>query len=762
VETADAFDGTMEKILATDPRVARNELYLQPVSIFWGRVPERVGRNTILKLLFPDDGQANPIQKLWIVLLHCRNVHVHFSAPVNPNIEGNPAESTKRVRRMLQVEFNRERTLALGPQLYDFNSMAADIIAAPETQNFLSSQNKNRTKIESDMVRYLAEISASFHYFTALAFERMLDFVWTRIFQGIRVRNFESIAQIAKQGSVIWMPCHRSHLDYMVLSYILKKRGIALPHIAAGINLNFWPVGLILRRSGAFFIRRSFQGNRVYSHAFSQYVSYLLKNGFPVEFFHEGGRTRIGKLLSPKRGMLNMCVASLIQNKQENCYFVPIYIGFEKVMEGDAYARELRGSKKTKESFFSFLASLKNLFENYGQVDVSFGTPIRFGTAWTEFFTNRPQYGVVSSLAHITPELDSRDRGVQDFVKHLARRVNTGINSAATASGTAILASILLTQNNSHVSRTWLAQKIEILHWAIDVLREKLSWPVATNTGAENSTDYMLQSRAPVSIDSQTSGSVEVISLPFPGPQNLEDTVQNIIHSALSWKFLLPDTQLGGEHVTKNSHLEDNLWWYRGNIFHLCAIPGIAAAILLDLEPNDRNLNELTWWTTAIRKLWEEELYWPESTPSHLLAETGAHILSELGVLTVDENGRIKLTDNENNLEHLYFFANIVRPERELYSLQIAAALELHEKQGHFTRDELMTHVAQAHRAAFLRGAAMQPAQHSQVFGRRVFDALVHVDLFRSAENNTFRLSSENLSPILYFFETTVWRDFFK
>ncbi len=782
VETSEIFDTTMESILRSDPRIAKKKLLLQPVSIFWGRVPERVGRNAILKLLFPDDGHANPIQKIWIVLLHFRNIHVHFSTPIDPSKELATDESTvqkpvtsetltpellraRRVRRTLQIELNRERNLALGPELYDFNSMVTDILSNPETKKLVAGSSKNTKSVESEIIRYLAEITSRFNYLTAIAFERILDFVWTRIFQGIRIRNFENIAQIAKQGSVIWMPCHRSHLDYMVLSYVLKKRGIGLPHIAAGINLNFWPIGLILRRSGAFFLRRSFQGNRVYSHAFSQYVSYLLRNGFPIEFFQEGGRTRIGKLLAPKRGMLNMCVSSIIQNQQENCYLVPIYLGYEKVMEDDAYAQELLGSKKKKETLFHFVASLRNLFENYGQVDISFGEPIRFGDYWNEFFSKNPQYGHLPEFSRIQPDLDPRDKGVQDFVKSLARRVNMGVNSAATASGTAIMATILLAMSEQRLPRKLLCEKIEILHWVIDSIRTKLQWHVATNSGTENSNDYMLSSRIPTNHNSnnpENVENVEIISVPLFGTQNLDTIASNIIQSALSWKFLLPNSSTESEDVCRNPLREENLWWYRGTVFHLCAIPGIVSAILLDLAPDDRSVSEVEWRLDSIRKLWQEELYWHDNTSSHKIAEAGLQILKELEVISISPNGRISLSPNENSLEHIYFFADIVRPERELYSLQVTAALALVQEKGSFTREDLLQRVIQAHRAAFLRGAALQTAQHSQVFGRRVFDALVHVDIFRATENNHFTVATERLSPIQYFFETSVWRDFLR
>jgi glycerol-3-phosphate O-acyltransferase len=272
----------------------------------------------------------------------------------------------------------------------------------------------------------------------------------------------------------------------------------------------------------------------------------------------------------------------------------------------------------------------------------------------------------------------------------------------------------------------------------------------------------MIQSREPTLAERAGSHKMEIVSLPFPTTQSLESTINNIIHNGITWKFLLQNTEQGSEDLCRNPFREENLWWYRGTAFHLFAIPGIVSSILLDLDANDRHVSEVEWWVNAIRKLWEIELFWPENTPSHKIAEVGLHILTELNVIKINENGQIRITEDENNLEHIYFFADLVRPERELYSLQVTAALDLSEQHGSFTKDALIEKVVEAHRAAFLRGAAMQSAQHSQVFGRRVFDALVHVDIFRASENNSFVVSSEKLSPILYFFESTVWREFLK
>ena len=107
--------------------------------------------------------------------------------------------------------------------------------------------------------------------------------------------------QLAQEGhEIVYVPCHRSHMDYLLLSYVIYHQGMVPPHIAAGINLNFWPAGPIFRHGGAFFIRRTFKGNPLYSTVFREYLNLLFAKGYSVEFFTEGGRSRTGRLLPPR------------------------------------------------------------------------------------------------------------------------------------------------------------------------------------------------------------------------------------------------------------------------------------------------------------------------------------------------------------------------------------------------------------------------------------------------------------------------------
>jgi glycerol-3-phosphate O-acyltransferase len=180
------------------------------------------------------------------------------------------------------------------------------------------------------------------------------------------------------------LPSHKSHVDYVVLSYVLRKNLLELPIVAAGDNLAFFPVGELLRRGGAFFIRRDFRGDRLYAAIVDAYVRKLLRDGWAIEFYLEGGRSRTGKLLAPKLGLLNLVVDAGLSLDARPVAFVPVSIGYERMMEDFELAQEKAGAKKQRESARSLLAVADALGDPYGRVSVRFGAPIDLATLRAE------------------------------------------------------------------------------------------------------------------------------------------------------------------------------------------------------------------------------------------------------------------------------------------------------------------------------------------------------------------------------------------
>ena len=190
------------------------------------------------------------------------------------------------------------------------------------------------------------------------------------------MKHFRKFQEQAPNYEIIYVPCHRSHIDYLLVSYFVYHNGFVPPHIAAGVNLNLPVVGRILRKGGAFFLRRSFRSNKLYSAVFNEYFAQILSNGTAIEYFIEGTRSRTGRLLQPKGGMLAMTVRSYMRNQTRPVMFQPIYVGYEKLVEGNSYTAELSGQAKKKESLWDLFKVRSILKKRYGKVHVSFAEPV--------------------------------------------------------------------------------------------------------------------------------------------------------------------------------------------------------------------------------------------------------------------------------------------------------------------------------------------------------------------------------------------------
>ncbi|MDI9229231.1 glycerol-3-phosphate 1-O-acyltransferase PlsB, partial [Serratia bockelmannii] len=286
----------------------------------------------------------------------------------------------QKLARVARIHFARQRLAAVGPRLPArqdlFNKLLQSKAIEKAVEDEARSKKISHEKAQQNAVEMMEEVAADFSYEAIRVTDRVMGWLWSRLYQGINVNGGERVRQLAQDGhEIVYVPCHRSHMDYLLLSYVLYHQGLVPPHIAAGINLNFWPAGPIFRRLGAFFIRRTFKGNKLYSTVFREYLGELFSRGYSVEYFVEGGRSRTGRLLDPKTGTLSMTLQAMLRGGSRPITFVPIYIGYEHVMEVGTYAKELRGAAKEKESFLQMVRGLRKL-RNLGQGYVNFGEPL--------------------------------------------------------------------------------------------------------------------------------------------------------------------------------------------------------------------------------------------------------------------------------------------------------------------------------------------------------------------------------------------------
>jgi len=263
-------------------------------------------------------------------------------------------------------------------------------------------------------------------------FSMVMSFVWRRIYTGLDVRasDIENLRAAVGRGPLMILPDHKSHIDYMAISQVMKDANIMLPHIAAGENLSFWPLGWLFRSSGAFFIRRKFINDRFYGAVVNAYIRRLIQEGYAIEVFIEGGRSRTGKLLRPKLGMLEMALKALAVTPRRDLGILPTFIGYERVIEERSYVDESEGQKKKAESVGNLFAAPKVLLHRYGRLHVRVGA----------FFTVQ---AVLDACGVTRVELkDGQHR--RNMAQEIGLRTLREINRNTVVTPSAVLATALL------------------------------------------------------------------------------------------------------------------------------------------------------------------------------------------------------------------------------------------------------------------------------------------------------------------------------
>ncbi len=301
------------------------DVELVPVTVLWGREPEK--EDSWFKLLFTDTWSTpSRVKQLVNIGLHGRQSYLEFHEPQSLRTLINFAKETHPnsapatyIVSTLNDYLDGQREVILGPDLSDRRNVMHGLIKSPDVQAAIRNDSI-RSKIsmlesERRAIGYLNEIVSDYSHSTVRFADKALTRLWTQLYDGVEVHNFSTVRELAKDYEIVYTPCHRSHIDYLLLSYVIYRRGLMVPYIAAGDNLNMPFVGQILRGGGAFFIRRTFRGNALYTTVFKEYLYSVLSRNTPLEYFIEGGRSRTGRLLPPKTGMLAMTVHGQLRGK---------------------------------------------------------------------------------------------------------------------------------------------------------------------------------------------------------------------------------------------------------------------------------------------------------------------------------------------------------------------------------------------------------------------------------------------------------------
>ena len=454
-KTAKNFSPRLERLLSRQ-RQRTQPIKVVPVSLFWGRQPDK--EKSWLKLMLSDNWSATSrIRKILALLLVRKHLLVEFGEPVDllsiNRVQDNPALSARHLHRRLRTHFTQQRQAIIGPDLSHRRTLLKTIAQSDRVKSAVVdasiTSQEPQTETAKRAERYAREIASDQSYRVIRFFEVFLSWLWHKLYEGIELYNLDRAKAAALTSEVVYVPCHRSHIDYLLLSYVLYHNGLTPPHIAAGVNLNLPLVGSLLRRGGAFFMRRTFKEDLLYKAVFDEYLHLMLSKGHSIEYFIEGGRSRTGSMLNPRIGMISMTLNGYYKDNSKELTFMPVYFSYEKVMEINSYIGELAGKKKNKESLSGLIATLKLLKQDFGQVAVSFGEPLNLRSYLSE---QQPDW-----LNHL-PEDIQRKTSIS-----LAHELSQRINHAAVLNTVNITAFAILCTQRTAIEMGRLESEIAFL-----------------------------------------------------------------------------------------------------------------------------------------------------------------------------------------------------------------------------------------------------------------------------------------------------------
>jgi glycerol-3-phosphate O-acyltransferase len=562
---------------------------LVPVSIFWGRAPQK--EQSLWRLLFAENWVlVGRFRKMLNVLVNGRNTVVYFGEPV-PLQEAirdlPPTRGVRRLMRSLRAVFRAQRASTIGPDLSHRRTMVAHLLRSQAVRHAVrremhvrqelaaAARGRGRAGLKRRAGRravlltarqYAMEIAANYSQPFVTFMASILGRVWTRLYDGVEFEHVEKLQEVGDGAEIIYVPCHRSHMDYLLLSYVIYRKGFAVPHVAAGVNLNMPVIGRFLRKGGAFFLRRSFKGQALYAAVFTKYLGFMMARGHPLEYFIEGGRSRTGRLQSPRTGMLSMTVRSYLKEPKRPVVFMPVYFGYERIVEGRTYIGELSGRPKEKESVLGLIKSLSVLRSRFGKVHVNLGEPIVLDELLDAY---NPDWR--RSPAADGAEQDRSPPGwIAELISDLAARITSGINAAAAVTPINLVSMAVLATPRQALLEADLKRQLDLYQ---RLLRDAPYAPLVTITpdSAEQMTRY-----------AESMGMLERQAHPL------------------------------GDIMRMTAERAVLATYYRNNILHLFAMPSLLACCFVsNARMRTEDIKRLAWRVYPYIRA-ELALRWPE------------------------------------------------------------------------------------------------------------------------------------------------------
>ena len=449
----------------SDCLATEDDPLLVPLRVAW-LSSEDTGFGGLYRLLFfGDPHDPGPLRKRWIRRMRPESVRVIVGDPATlselrgrwQRLGGTDRAETSGlaefVARQAALALDRAERRIRGMRYKVPRFVAEEILDRASFRGGLTrlawETGRELPDVTRRAARYLREIAATH---SPYVIDIVAHFARALYMRGYRERlnydraQLEHTYALAQRSPVVFLPSHKSNLDHLVLRWALYENGHPPNHTAGGINMNFLPLGPLLRRSGVFFIRRTFKDNPIYKFVLGHYIDYLIEKRFPLEWYIEGGRSRSGKLLPPRFGLLAYVVDAYRRAKSEDVWLIPVSIAYDQIQDVGAYVSEQSGGAKEREGFAWFVRVFRMLKRRYGEVYLRFGEPLSL----------RETLGVAADL---TPR-DERDIGLQK----LAFEVSVRINRVTPITATSLVTLALLGSGDRALSLDETMRAVQPLH----------------------------------------------------------------------------------------------------------------------------------------------------------------------------------------------------------------------------------------------------------------------------------------------------------
>ncbi len=466
------------QMLVAKQRTSSQPILLVPQTFVWNKLAATASPS-LLDLLFGPVQWPGRLRVFFQFLLNYRDAKLCSGEPFSLQafLEKSPeltdTEAADKVRYALLRRMERDRAVILGPMKKSPARIQDELLRSPRVrahiERYASEQDISYAKAENVARKQLRRLCAKQSFFVVDLFHRFLTWVWSKMYDGVVLdkEGLERVREAARDASLVLLPSHKSHIDYLVLSDVLYGNALMPPVVAAGDNLSFWPVGALLRRGGAFFIRRSFHDDTLYPALVEAYLRKLLVEGFTLEFFLEGGRSRTGKAVPPKYGLLSMLFESAVKLRGTKVKLVPISIGYERIIEERSFVHELSGGDKQSENVGDLIKSSSILRSKWGRLYVQFGDIIDFDEFQEEMVQRSG--GQLSDIGAITGEQQ------RNAVRALAHKVMYSINEVTVVTPAALVATALLSHQKRGMTRASLLSACEDLLATLDVVQARIA-----------------------------------------------------------------------------------------------------------------------------------------------------------------------------------------------------------------------------------------------------------------------------------------------